>query len=208
MQEIYPIAATNYINGIQDSFIFGVLAFAGIFIFLFFIITREKVYLYFSLYLLSLGIGRFKVHNEMLDVFFREFPSLHAYVYPLVWFFPIYFLVHFIRYLLHTKLHLPRWDKFLIGLNFIYALNYLAVWISTLSGAPNYSIYSGTNYEQWFLNISVLATFLLSLKWFKTNKILTWIILPLQCIWSICQLPSSANCKAKKSCINSSQNFC
>ena len=186
MQKIYTIAGTDYLNAIHNSFIFGMLAFASLFIFFFFLIIKEKVYLYFSLYLLDLGIGRFNTNNEMYDTFFREFPLLYLYISSFIWFFSIFFLVHFIRHLLNTKLYLPRWDKFLIGLNFLYALTYLLDRILTFSGSYNSAINSVIDYEIWLLALSVPATFLLSLKWFKTNKVLTWVILPLQSIWSIC----------------------
>lgn len=64
-------AETKYFNTVQDSFIFGVLLFASLFIFFFFVIVREKVYLYFSLYLLSLGLGRFNIYSEMYLTMFR-----------------------------------------------------------------------------------------------------------------------------------------
>ena len=92
MQRLYLDSDINYLNGIHDSFIFGVLAFASLFFFFFFLIVKEKVYLYFSLYLMSLGIGRFNTNNEMFDVFFREYPSF---------FFPLWILSGFF---LHSSL--------------------------------------------------------------------------------------------------------
>lgn len=108
MQRIYSLSQTAYFNGIHDIFIVGVLAFASLFSFMFFIIIREKVYLYFSLYLFSLCIGRFNTNLEMDDVFFREHPYTYSYIYSFIWFFSIFFLIHFIRYLLNTKEYFPK----------------------------------------------------------------------------------------------------
>ncbi len=185
MQEIYVIAETGTLNAIHDTFIFGVLAFASLFIFFFYLIIREKVYLYFSLYLLSLAIGRFNINYEMYFVFFKEFPVLYYFIFQAIWFFAVFFLVQFIRHLLNTKLYFPRWNKFLIGLNFLYAITYLVFMILLISGVLSIAVYTTIGYEQWFLALSVPVSFLLTLKWFKSNKVLTWIILPLQSIWSI-----------------------
>ena len=121
----FPNADTKYFITIQNSFIFGVLLFASLFIFLFFVIVREKVYLFFSLYLLSLGVGRFNIYSEMYQVFFREYPVLYVYIFRFIWFFAIFLLIHFIRYLLHTRQFLPGWNKFLVVFNIVYLITYL-----------------------------------------------------------------------------------
>ena len=186
MQQVYLDSDINYLNGIHDSFIFGVLAFASLFFFFFFLIVKEKVYLYFSLYLMSLGIGRFNSNNEMFDVFFREYPSFYYSTVNFIWFFPTFFLVYFIRHLLNTKYYLPRWDKFLYGFNYLYALNYLLLVIVTISGGDLADfVWVANKYEGLVLVLCVPISFLLSLKWFKSNKVLTWIVLPIQSIWSV-----------------------
>ena len=73
----------------------------------------KKAYLYFSLYLLALSIGKIQnTYYEMYDVFFRQFPIVYLYVFDALWFFPTFFLIHFIRHLLNTKNYLPKWNKF------------------------------------------------------------------------------------------------
>ena len=185
MQHVYLDSDTLYLNGIHDSFIFGVLAFASLFFFFFFLIVKEKVYLYFSLYLMTLGIGRFNTNHEMFDVFFREYPSFFYSVRDFIWFFPTFFLVYFIRHLLNTKYYLPRWDKFLYGFNYLYALNYLLIAIVTISGGDLADLALANKYEGLALVLCVPISFLLSLKWFKSNKVLTWIVLPIQSTWSV-----------------------
>jgi two-component system NtrC family sensor kinase len=185
MNEIYALSQTAYLNAIHDIFIFGVLMFAAIFVFFFFIITREKSYLYFSLYLLALGIGRFNTNLEMFDVFFRQYPLLYAYIYPFIWVFSIFFLVHFIRHLLNTKYYLPRWNKFLIVFSLLYAVTFLTQRILAFWGVESNMVSFAAKYTPLILPLTVPVTFLLCLKWIKTNKVLTWIILPLQSIWSI-----------------------
>ena len=41
-------------------------------------------------------------------------------------------------------------------------------------------------YESVILVLSIPVVFFMSVKWFKTNKVLIFIVLPLQCVWSIC----------------------
>jgi two-component system NtrC family sensor kinase len=186
MQHVYLDSDINYLNGIHDSFIFGVLAFASLFFLFFFIIVKEKVYLYFSLYLMALGIGRFNTNQEMYDVFFREYPSFYNSIVVFIWFFPVFFLVCFTRHLLNTKHYLPRWDKFLYGFNFFYALSYLLFLILRISGRDPEAMQQWiTLYEGMLLALCVPITFMLSLKWFKSNKVLTWIVLPIQSTWSV-----------------------
>ena len=185
MQQIYAQSQTAYFNAIHDMFIVGVLAFASLFSFMFFIIVREKVYLYFSFYLFSLTIGRFNINFEMLDVFFREDPRFYAYIFNIIWFFSIFFLTHFIRYLLNTKYHLPKWDKFLVAFNIAYAVTYLLSVIVDFTDGYNVFLRSLYTYEQIVLALSILVTFFMSVKWFKNKKVLIFIVLPLQSIWSI-----------------------
>jgi signal transduction histidine kinase len=185
MQNVYAYSQLSYLNAIHDSFIFGVLAFASLFIFFFFLIIKEKVYLYFSLYLLALGLGRFNTNAEMYDAFFREFPTLFAIIYQFVWFFSPFFLIFFIRHLLDTKVHLPKWDKLLIALTILYTLGYFTDEILSVFDSYSRIMHDIDHDIMYLLVLSVPPTFILSLKWFRANKILTFIILPLQSIWSI-----------------------
>ncbi len=130
LQQNYVDNEVHYFNAIHDSFLFGVLAFASLFVFFFYIIVHERLYLYFSLYLFSLGLGRFNVDLELYQVFLREYPVLYGYFFNIVWMFSIFFLTYFIRDLLNTQRYLRQWDKFLLLFNLIYALSYVLFFVS------------------------------------------------------------------------------
>ncbi len=185
MQKIYTSSQTQYFGAIHDIFIFGVLAFASLFIFLFFLIIHEKVYLYFSLYLFALAIGRFNTGTEMYDVFFRQFPLVYAYISYVIWFFPWFFLNLFIRQLLNAKYLFPRLNKFLKFFNILYALTYAVLLIISYADSFNNLLGDIITCEQIILALSFPVAFFLAVKVFKSNHILTYIVLPLQSIWSI-----------------------
>jgi signal transduction histidine kinase len=186
IKQDYAKADTKYFNNIQNSFLFGVLLFASLFIFFFFIIVREKVYLYFSLYLLSLGIGRFNIYSEMYHVFFREYPVLYVYIFQFIWFLSIFFLIYFIRYLLNTKQFLPWWNKFLVVSTIVFTLTYLISLINQFSTNYNLLLDKILQNENIILALSIPVVILMSLKRIKTSKVLIFIVLPLQIAWSIC----------------------
>ncbi len=188
MQTIYAISEIKYFEAISNSFTVGVMIFAGFFILFFFINTREKVHLYFSLYLFALGIGRLNIYAEMYHLFFREHPVLYVYIFKTIWFCALFFLVHFIRYLLNTKQFLPKWDRFLVIFNNIFALTYLLFLIISFSSQYRVTLPNIFMFNTEILTLFIPITFLQSIKWIKINKVLTFIILPLQCLWSICFL--------------------
>ena len=191
IQDNYIDNEMHYFTTVNDSFIFGALLFASLFIFFFFAIVREKVYLYFSLYLFFLGFGRFNIDNEFYYVFLREYPVVYFVLsHKLIWFFAVFFQVHFIRYLLNTPRHFPRWDKFLFVLSSIYAFLYLLYFI--LDFYPSIRIKLGSIpgtiiLSTWaFISATILATFLLIVvNKIKVNRLLIIVVLPTLMAWSI-----------------------
>ena len=59
-----------YFSAVHDSILFGILLFACIINFFFFLIVKERVYLWFALYVFFLGIGR--MFYEAYFVFLRD----------------------------------------------------------------------------------------------------------------------------------------
>jgi signal transduction histidine kinase len=187
-KKLYDLLAstwTFYYLAIHDVFIFGLLAFAGLFIFLFFLNIREKMYLYFACYLFVLAIGRFNTYYEMYFVFFRDNPLLYSYLIEMFWLFPDLFLILFIRNLLNTRVTLPRWNTCLILLTVIYSIIYLIAYIVGHSYKLNPFLGLLSESTAALIEISILITFILSLKFIRTNKVLMLVVLPLQCIWCV-----------------------
>ncbi|MEO7043931.1 MAG: 7TM-DISM domain-containing protein, partial [Ferruginibacter sp.] len=107
---------------LRDTFILGILFFSSFFNLFFFRMVREKVYLYFALFLFFLGLNH--SYNPISVYFYYEHADLIKYVHYLgyLWMFIIFFLIQFFRYFFKTFMIYPRWDKFLIGISFIPVL--------------------------------------------------------------------------------------
>jgi len=103
------------------SVVFGVLILSALINLMFYRIVREKMYLFFSLFLFCLGIWALSSPSWML---FEH----HIYLYRALNFMPVigffFFLMHFIRNYLSTPFYTPEWDKFLIILSWILAIGW------------------------------------------------------------------------------------
>ena len=72
--------------------------------FFLFITIREKVYLYFGLYVFFLGFGRFLIESEFYLEFLKEHPLIFSNILlHFFWFLPLLFLTRFISLLLDVK---------------------------------------------------------------------------------------------------------
>jgi len=107
---------------------FGILLFTALFNFFFFLIVREKEYLYFSAFLLCLFLGGNPLFNE---TFSREHQGLASLINGATALF-IFSFFQFIRHYFQTYRHTPKWDKFLfissistLYLAFISAFSFL-----------------------------------------------------------------------------------
>jgi two-component system NtrC family sensor kinase len=147
-------------SDILPSILFGFLILAALFNIYFFLITRERVYLLFSLMLLSRAIGSFLYDT---DLFFREHPITEWYLTGILTSFYFFFWIHFVRYFLKTFEHFPRWDKFLIGLS-IYSI---IIWTLFL-------VHVTRNEEPGF-GIMMFITFITFLLFIRSgNKSVRW----------------------------------
>ncbi len=145
---------------ILPSILFGFLILAALFNIYFFLIIRERVYLLFSLMLLSRAIASFLYDT---DLFFREHPKTEWYLTGILTTFYFFFWIHFVRYFLKTFEHFPRWDKFLIGLS-IYSI---IVWTLFLTHI--------THNEEPGFGIMMFITFITFLLFIRaSNKTIRW----------------------------------
>jgi two-component system, NtrC family, sensor kinase len=189
LEQNYVQDESLLINAVNDSILFGILLFAVAFNFFFFLIVKERLYLYFAVYVLNLGIGR--MPTETYFVFLRESRILWIWLYAIVYEITFFFLVLFIRSLLNTRTLLPRWDRFLNRLNYanliVGLLSYLIPYLFPSAHEPEpYRIINiitlGTGIA---LMGCILLTFFIVLKRYENaNKTLTFFILPVLCVWA------------------------
>ncbi|PWT70258.1 MAG: hypothetical protein C5B59_21005 [Bacteroidetes bacterium] len=140
--ELNQSLESQYSLAVHDSILFGILLFASILNMIFFLIGRARIHLYFSIYMVLLGIGR--MPDELYAVFLRETPAISVALVVTVWGLTSLFMTIFIRSLLLTKLHFPRWDKVLAVLSwatvfFYFAPNLIAFFLHSLeAGHPEF----------------------------------------------------------------------
>jgi two-component system NtrC family sensor kinase len=125
---------SGYKNDEIYSVAFGFLLLAAVINLLFYRIVREKVYLFFSLYVLSHGVFFF-VRGTYCSIL-SEYPRLVSCLDRLSIIVLFYTMMHFIRYFLRTKAHTPKWDKFLIILSIVIVAPFLWLWFG--AGTLNY----------------------------------------------------------------------
>ncbi|OJY91845.1 MAG: hypothetical protein BGP14_23210 [Sphingobacteriales bacterium 44-15] len=119
VQHNYVDDESHYMTAIQDAFLLGMFILSITINFYFFIIVREKEFLYFSLFLISFCLLALCSLN---DVFLKESPHLLLYLYITCNSCSGFFLIQFVRYFLKTFQHFPKWDKYLFSFSIFQVL--------------------------------------------------------------------------------------
>jgi two-component system NtrC family sensor kinase len=114
----------NYFSMTQvlEGFMVGLLLISFFFNLFFYSIVREKVYLYFALFLFFLCINRLYDISYLYTA--RVYPTFTMYVPYLgyAWAFILFFLIQFIRHFFRTFATYKKWDKVLIGSGVLWIL--------------------------------------------------------------------------------------
>ena len=187
IKQYYVDNDSYYFNNLHDTFFFGFMFLAALFNFFFFMIVRERTYLYFALYVFFLGFGRFNIEGAVYHIFLREHPLFYAYFIDFIWVFTGFFLAYFIRSLLNTKMYYPRWDRSILLLTWLYAVSFVgSLFIDyNLRGTSMWGIGNLIGNIVFFaLELSLLLTFFLVLnqkKYFDKRFLIA--ILPAFVIW-------------------------
>lgn len=148
---------SHEMNAIQDSFLLGMFILSMVINFYFFLVVREKEFLYFTLFLL---LNCILALCSLNDVFFREEPGLVVYLYILSDSLYGFMLMQFVRYFLKTFQRFPRWDKFLLYFSFLQV--FILLFSSFASAAFQINLaklsHGSENVIKLFYNISLLTT--------------------------------------------------
>jgi two-component system, NtrC family, sensor kinase len=148
----------------QEAFVLGLL-FLTIFLNLFFYrIVHEKVYLYFALFSLFLGINR--LYNIMATYLQFAQPDIASLTRNLrfAWAFIPYFLILFFREFLHTKKSYPRWDKLLAVLGIMNVITIFLPLIAELFSYTNPVSFIGSFVAVILVPICLIVTLLLFIR--------------------------------------------
>ena len=120
------LANENFVpeSSINASFYFGFYLLSALFNFFFFLVMRERVYLYFALFLFSMSFDSNPVITFTIG---REHPWLVPWLNSLGLLWPFFFF-HFLRYYFETYRHKPGWDKLLVGVSLLVLFSELVIY--------------------------------------------------------------------------------
>jgi len=156
LQQYFLNEEENYTSEILNHIFNGIYLF-GIFVyFFFFIVSREKVYLFYSLFLGYL----FYLFDPLGYVIFPGHPSVYLYIGALISPAGVVLYIQFLRDFLKISIHTPKWDKYLNVMCILLVCSSLASFYIEpyLQGNLN----SLSVYISRFMFLSCLASMLIS----------------------------------------------
>ncbi|MCX6206976.1 MAG: hypothetical protein NTZ19_12075 [Bacteroidetes bacterium] len=120
---------TSDFDNIVNAILIGIIILAFFINITFYRATKEKEYLYFSLFLISFGLNSFFQYSDLLFGYSFTITLLIVnYLTLICWFFS---LMLFVRYFFRTQIYLPKWDKFLKFYNYFIVLVWIVLaWIT------------------------------------------------------------------------------
>lgn len=152
-----------FMTSMQDAFTLGLFILSMIISFYFFLVVREKEFLYFSLYLFVASLYSLPTLH---DVFLREHPRFLLYLYIFSNSTLAFGLIHSLRQFLKTFKWFPKWDKLLVIFSFIYVPGLLFSFFASSLFRTNLSSQSHLIYNLFMVAsaIIVLATLFLYIR--------------------------------------------
>ncbi len=152
-----------FMTSIQAAFILGLFVLSILISFYFFLVVREKEFLYFSLFLL---MGALESVPTLHDVFLREHPHFVLYLYIISNSVIGFGLIHSLRQFLKTFKWFPVWDKILVIFSFLQVFFLLLSHFASSIFHINLSALSHFTYNLFMLvsAVFVLATLFLYLR--------------------------------------------
>ncbi|HEY2720362.1 MAG TPA: 7TM-DISM domain-containing protein, partial [Chitinophagaceae bacterium] len=155
----------NLFPAVREAVFFGILIIVVIYNLLFFWTVKERVYLYFSFFLLCFTL--YYCSSFLFSTnFYHKHPFLFAYTAN-IW-EPLYFLfeINFIRHFFKTWNHFPKWNKYLIVIAIFQLLTrIIAVFGGRIFPAQTSDlIWKICLINSYVLNLSILITFFIFIR--------------------------------------------
>ena len=175
----------DYINddaflmtGIQNAFLMGMVILSIVINFYFFLVVREKEFLWFCLFgflfcLVSL--------SSLNDVFLREYPRFQLYLYIFSRSIIGFAAIHFVRSFLKTFQRFQKWDKWLVFFSYLQVFGLLVSFFAPAILKKNVSAAShfGDNFFNLIYGVSLLVTLFLYLRNHdRIKRLLVYAFLP------------------------------
>jgi two-component system, NtrC family, sensor kinase len=186
IKERYIDDESNYFNGINNAFLFGVLLFACLFNIFYYYVIREKVYLYYALFIFFYQLSDF--FTDLQNIFFREHTNLTRFGGDLIDMLASFFLIQFVRYFLQTFKYLPKWDIVLKTINILQAaaMIFLVCIHSYVTGALFDNLFDFTDVVTTVIYLLVFLTFLFLVRTAdRSKRLMITAALPALFFWTI-----------------------
>ncbi len=149
-----------YMTAVQNAFLIGMFVLSIVINFYFFLVVREKEFLWFCLFIFLFCLVSLSALN---DAFLREYPVFQLYLYIFARSLVGFTLVQFVRYFLKTYNRFRRWDTYLIAFNFFQVAGLLTAFFASSLSHTNLASASHSLENGIYLlySVSVLITLLL-----------------------------------------------
>lgn len=178
VQQDYINGDAYLMTGIQNAFLMGMVILSIIINFYFFLVVREKEFVWFCIF----GILFFLVSLSSLnDVFLREHPRFLLYLYIFSRSFIVYAMIHFVRTFLKTKTRFRYWDRFLVIYSYVFVVGLLATFFasSLLKINVAHAAHTTENVLNLIYGIAMLATLFAYIRnRDKSKRLLVFALLP------------------------------
>lgn len=173
---------STLMTSIQDAFILGLFILSMIISFYFFLVIREREFLYFSLYLLLVSL---QAIPSLGDAFLREYPGFLLYLYIFSNSLMAFGLIHFLRRFLKTYKRFPVWDTILVIFSFVQVIVLLAshfastIFRTNLAEAAHFSF----NFSNLVSGVFVMVILLLYIREHdKATRLMIIALMPILCL--------------------------
>ena len=182
VQQDYVNDDAYLMTGIQNAFLMGMVVLSIVINFYFFLVVREKEFLWFCIFGLFFCMVSLSSLN---DVFLREYPGFLLYLYFFSRSIIGFALIHFVRTFLKTSIRFPRWDKFLVLFSYVLVAGLLSAFFITAILRINLA--SVSHFTENLLNLlyglAILITLLLYVRNNdKAKRLLSFALLPVMCL--------------------------
>ncbi len=156
---------SHYTTAIIISFILGLALLMVAINLYFFVIVREKEFLFFSLGILFFGIDWML---SLSDIFFKNIPSIKFYASHVLDSAISFTWIYSIRYFLKTFSRFPRWDKVLIAISFTEVLGYWSLLFVPALSPGNFN--SLTNTISFILVLAFVLPIFITITLYRRDK--------------------------------------
>ncbi len=178
VQQDYINGDSYLMTGIQNAFLMGMVILSIIINFYFFLVVREKEFLWFCIFGILFCLVSLSSLN---DVFLREHPRFLLYLYLFSRSLIVYAMIHFVRTFLKTKTRFRYWDRFLVIYSYVFVGGLLAAFFASAIFKKNFgnASHAADNILNLIYGVALLVTLFSYIRSRdKSKRLLAFALLP------------------------------